>query len=724
MTIIKKRVPGTRARVSHEADKAYGYLGDVFVDGDRIYATGGTHHCPTLLVSDDGAQSWRPLSTPAVPGLRTISRHGNALYLCGEYGTLGVSVDSGLTWTTIPVGTDTCLFELGRGADGSWWICGDNGVILRSTDGIAFSRVPVDTDTRLLGIRVVDGIVHVLGYDGTLRRWDGSTFTTITVDEDTPLTDLIVTKAGTWLISADGGNVFRSTDRGETWMAAAVPTGNDLEAMHEVPLGVLIVGNDGTLLFSDDDGETFCQIPTDLTGHLWTIVPFHQTFIVSGDRGAIWTLDVSPTATIAVEIEEKDEAEDEDKDEDEDDDEDEDEAEADEPVRFDSLEQASERWIREGTAFSAALNEYVRKVYSVGPNKAGHEPSETRQNMAGYVREQLVALNAAGEHRKARTLFPPAYEPFDYDGLGRSIHSLAYLRDGRRLACIAGDVFELQADKIVPIPDVMGFSQSPDRRWVAKEYADRIDIHETWDGSRVRSLPCEIPDIASAVISPDGDAILIAAETGIFWLTEHGPQRLLPTEERDRVSYPHAALSPNGRFVAMGTQDTPHLVIDRKTGRHHRFDPLSSYPHYAAFHHDRPEVLLSSCHGLYGSGTLKVELDAMVAGKNTTAEPLDQRAWVYCVATTTTGYLLGERSGYIWAYDFEGEQQWYCFLGSTLTAMAISPDRTRLLVGSFAGLIVELSLTETGSDPRLLTDGPVKDLARWVFWQNHPPLLW
>lgn len=712
-----KRVPKTRSRVSHEPNSRYGYLGDVFVDGDRIYACGGTYHKPTLLVSDDHAQSWRPLSTPLTPGLRTITKQSNALYLCGEYGTLGVSVDSALTWTTIPVPTSTCLFEVARGPDGSFWICGDEGTILRSTDGVGFTSVEVESGTRFLGVRVVDDIVHILGYDGTLRRWTGSEFTTITVDEDTPLTDLVVTKAGSWLISADGGNVFRSTDRGQTWEASAVPTSNDLEAMHVVELGIMVVGNGGTLLFSDDDGQTFTQVPTDMTGHLWTIVPFHSTYLVSGDEGAIWTLDISTTETVEIALEDDDEDDDEEEEE-------EDEEEEQQAVAFDSVEQASERWIREGLAFSSGLNEYVRKVYAVGPNKAGHEPSETRQNMADYVRAQLVALNAAGEHRKARTLFPPAYEPFDYDGLGQSIHSLAYLRDGRRLACIHGEVFELTADKIIPIPDVMGFCQSADRRWVGKEYADRIDIHETWDGPRVRSLHCTIPDIVSSTIAPDGDAVLVAAENGIHWLTEHGVQRLLPLEETDRVSYPHAALSPNGRFVAMGTQDTAHIVIDRKTGRRHQFETLSSYPHYAAFHHDRPELVLSSCHGLYGSGSRRVQLDGMVAGKTKTVDTLDERAWVYGVATTNQGYLLADRSGYIWAKDFEGEQQWYCFLGSTLTAIAISPDRTKLLVGSFAGLVVELSLVEKSPDPWLLTDGPVKDLARWVFWQHHPPLIW
>jgi hypothetical protein len=92
-------------------------------------------------------------------------------------------------------------------------VCGDDGVILRATDGIAFSRVEVDAETRFLGIRIVDGAVHVLGFDGVLRRWDGSAFHATTVGEETPLTDLIVTRAGSWLCSGDGGMVFRSTDR-------------------------------------------------------------------------------------------------------------------------------------------------------------------------------------------------------------------------------------------------------------------------------------------------------------------------------------------------------------------------------------------------------------------------------------------------------------------------------------------------------------------------------
>ena len=710
---MTKRVPKIRTRISHASNVKHGYLGKLLVDGDRVYAVGGTHSQPTLLVTDDGGQSWRKISHPIVTGLRSMIRHGHALYLVGEYGLLAVSVDCGLTWTSLAVGTSACLFDIVRVPDGTWWIAGDQGVILRSTDGLSYDQVAVEAAGRSLALAVVDNVVHVLGFDGRLRIWDGSSFHTVVVDDESPLCDLIVTRAGTWVVVGDNGMVFRSADRGATWSVVPLATGSSLESVIETPRGIVVVGDDSTLLISDDDARSFTEVPNDMDGHLWSIVAFGNGYLVGGDDGAVWTLDVSATETIEVTPEEPEE-----------DEQGEDEDDAITPARFESIEQASARWIKEGTAFSEALNGYVRRVYDVGPNKAGHEPSETRQDMADHVREQLIELNAAGEHKRARALFPPAYEPFDYDGLGQSINRLAYLRDGRRLAQITGEVFELQRDRIVPVAEVMGFAQSPDRRWVAKEYADRIDIHDGWDGPRKKSLPCELPDIVQATVAPEGDAVLIAADNGIFWLTEHGPQRLLPDEEVDSVSYPHATMSPNGRFVAMGTQDTSHIIVDRKTGRRHTFDPISSYPNASAFHHDRPEALLSSCHALYGSGTLRVNLDAVVAGTPKAASPLDQRAWVNSSTTTNTGYLLGDRGGYVWALDFEAEQQWYCFLGSTLTAMDISPDRKTLLVGSFAGIICELDLTAGAPDPRLLTDGPVKDVARWVFWRGHPPLIW
>jgi len=56
--------------------------------------------------------------------------------------------------------------------------------------------------------------------------------------------------------------------------------------------------------------------------------------------------------------------------------------------------------------------------------------------------------------------------------------------------------------------------------------------------------------------------------------------------------------------------------------------------------------------------------------------------------------------------------------------MDVSPDGKKLLAGSFAGIVTELDLTAKTPDPWLLTDGPVKDVGRWLFWQGHDPMIW
>jgi hypothetical protein len=214
-------------------------------------------------------------------------------------------------------------------------------------------------------------------------------------------------------------------------------------------------------------------------------------------------------------------------------------------------------------------------------------------------------------------------------------------------------------------------------------------------------------------------------------MTEAGPRRIWPETTNDgddddeggSVDYPHAAISPNGRFLAVGTKDTSHLVIDRKTGRRYTFEAVSSYPCFAAFHADRPDVLLSSCHALYGSATLAVDLDKLAGAKKEPARVLDRRSWVFAVGSAPFGYLLGDQSGYIWALDFDGKQQWFVYLGSTQTSIDVSPDGKRLIAGQYAGIVVELDLAAAASDPNLLTDGPVRDVGRWVFWHGDP-MIW
>ncbi len=728
-----RTIPLISTELRHEGRDELGFIAAILVDDGRLFATGGHANSPTILRSTDGGKTFESRPTPRCPGLRRMVRVGGMLAITGEYGTLAVSDDDGFTWTPLPLPTEACLSGLVEDGAGTRWVMGDSAFVARAERG-SWEFLPVQTSAscRFLNASIVGGRLVLLGNDGNLWWSSGATLEPKHVF-DGSLNAMIETKSGALIIAANDGGILRSEDRGVTFTAIATHTTENIEDVIATERGIFAGGAEGVLFFSDDDGKTFVPVDGGIDSTVWCFAPVPGGVLIGSDNGAIYELSVSATETMEVELREA--SADDKADDEEDEDEDEDTGErADEdgakPATFASIDEASARWVKEGRAFSTALNAYVDRVYAVGVNKAGPEPSDTREDMADYVREQLAALNAKGEHRRARELFPPAYEPFTYEPLGREVNQIKRLADGRTIVRVDADVYVVERDRITSVPDVTFFAMSPDRRFVAKGYDDRIDVHEGWDGAKLRTIPLtpKLRNSTSQVhLTADGDALLLAGEGGIFWVSEGGSRLLMPEGRDDdeiSLSYPHAALSPNGRFVALGCQDSSHELIDRKTGTRHRFNTVSSYPHFAMFHDSRPEVLFNSVHGLYGSGSVLANVDEIATNKGEQVRLFDRRSWLFSAAPLTDAYLLGDRGGYVWCIGVDGKQRFYLFLGSSLTAMDVTPDKKTLLVGSIAGYVIEIDLTAPGRDPMLLTNGNVKETARWIFWRGHDPMIW
>ncbi len=451
-----------------------------------------------------------------------------------------------------------------------------------------------------------------------------------------------------------------------------------------------------------------------------------------------------------------------------------------EQVNFGSVEEASKRWIEEGLAFKNGLNAWLDQIYRDEEGPEDPEPQETRQDMAEYVLSRIVEFNGKGEHKKLREMFPPSYEPFAdyYENIGRSISQLHLLNDGR-IAVKVGEYYQdenvylIDGDSIEEQKDIYAIGASYDKKYIAKAYFDKIDVCEGWDGTVICSLPYpkdlgddfaeKYPDVEvadmingeeSSIISidvfPDGKSIVLASRVGIFVITEDGFQRIHPNlkmmdneienfkEDEDAeffwpdLDYPHAALSPNGQYIAVGSQDSAHIVL-HKTGDSWEetawIQPRSSYPHWAKFHDELAHVALSSCH-FSGSATtgLKMELlpnfTASAWDADERLQYIDERFWVFSIAPMPEGYLLGDNNGYIWYMAFDGPQLiGYVHLGSTIMSMDITEDKKTLVVGTYAGYVVKLSLGEI-KDPNLITNIDIKEEERWIFWNGQKPMIW
>ncbi len=295
------------ATIVHPKTVGLGFVGQIVVGQDAIYATGGTYHAPTLLCSTDRGGSFARWSTPVTSGLRGLHVIDGAVWIVGEYATAAVTRNRGGTWTKLALpktsGT-SCLYCINRDLAGKVWITGDEGLVLRtkSAVGRTFAAIPTMTTGRMLCLwfDTRDSTPWLLDTTGTIQRYDGKRFVALDVPAlrtKKPLNLIARTPSGTLLVVGDGGIVLRSGNDGKTWKKIAVNTRVDLSQLALTRFGIMIVGFEGTVLASHDDGRSFAPVATSMTGQLWSIADAGDAVLIGSDDGLVYRL---PNRELAV----------------------------------------------------------------------------------------------------------------------------------------------------------------------------------------------------------------------------------------------------------------------------------------------------------------------------------------------------------------------------------------------------------------------------------------
>ena len=314
------------------------------------------------------------------------------------------------------------------------------------------------------------------------------------------------------------------------------------------------------------------------------------------------------------------------------------------PVTFDTVEEASERWIKEGKEYKDGINDWLDIIYIHGKQPTEAEPTETRKDMAPYVLKIIEELNEKKDYQKLRELFPPDYDPFtkEFDKNFTNCVSKVMLLPDMRILAKVGQYYEdtqecylINDDQFEKINDLISFGHSHDKRFYAKAYTDRIDITETWDGKTTATInyPNSYGEefsklhadtrvnkedfngntigIESIHVFNDGKKVLLCSHAGIFILETDRSQLIHPmitpisevedpwylwgknSEETEdgfmfNLDYPHADLSPDNKYIACGSQDSLHLILTEEKGKWEQtgeIEQRSSYPHYAKFNY-------------------------------------------------------------------------------------------------------------------------------------------
>lgn len=248
-----------------------------FVDADEGWAVGvfgAVYH------TSDGGKHWQQQQTPTTQHLYGVSfsdvRNGWAV---GRSGEILNTPDGGVHWTEQQSNTRKHLFKVRFLDPREGWAVGDWGVVVHTTDG------GVTWEDRSLG---EDQIVYAVDFAGRDNGWmvgefgairhtsdGGKTWTKQGVGtQKTFFGVAAVSKDKAWVVGIDG-LVTRTTDGGGTWqiqrgqgeppsveaigfMELTNPALYDIEIRGEKGY---IVGDAGSVLVSEDGGETWAKSP-------------------------------------------------------------------------------------------------------------------------------------------------------------------------------------------------------------------------------------------------------------------------------------------------------------------------------------------------------------------------------------------------------------------------------------------------------------------------------
>lgn len=202
--------------------------------------------------------------------LLDVAQRGKLIAAVGERGHILLSADGGGGWQQAKVPSRALLTAVWLHDERLGWAAGHDETILRTTDGGATwerVRFAPEAERPLLDLWFADAErgFAVGAYGAFLATTDGgASWQERPIGEDDyHLNALGAAPDGTLYLAAEAGQIYRSSDAGETWQALPSPYGGSFFGVLPLADGsVLVFGLRGHLYRSEDRGDSWTQIET------------------------------------------------------------------------------------------------------------------------------------------------------------------------------------------------------------------------------------------------------------------------------------------------------------------------------------------------------------------------------------------------------------------------------------------------------------------------------
>jgi hypothetical protein len=348
---------------------------------------------------------------------------------------------------------------------------------------------------------------------------------------------------------------------------------------------------------------------------------------------------------------------------------------------------------------------------------------------------------------------------------GEHIRSVFMLHNGDVLAHVreddesTGRVVRIGAEGISVTSGIDCLGRSPCRRYFALARGSTVEVRDGWEGlvanvfplaNGIEDAPQDVvltpfskrPSLECLIPFPDGGRVLMVSDRGTFVLAESGVTRLMPDAHAladHQNEFPdlefvldmaHVALSKDGRWIAAGSQFSPHLIFNERLERVAEIDPWDEYAHYAFFSAGGEVLAFNSCH-FYQGKTLALRM-RQIDGENAGQEgqfghgfALQEGCRVYAAAARGDQFILGNAEGYLHCVDIAGKYRWRHYIGTTITSIDVSEDEKSLVASTVGGILAIIDLDTGRKRDFDIGDGAHSERRRWLFLKTEgSPLAW
>ena len=232
---------------------------------------------------------------------------GPRLVAVGERGIILLSDDDGNTWHQVPTPVQVSLVAVQFVDAHTGWAVGNLGVVLHTSDGGETWSKQLD------GMQAAQIVAHA-----AITPEEQSAAQRLVNDgPDKPFLDLYFKDEMNGYIIGAYNLIFKTTDGGKNWQAwqqhVKNPRGWHLYGIRPAGGALFIVGEQGTLLRSRDEGSAFDPIASPYKGSYFGLVAGNKGQLVvfglrgnvfwSGDLGRSWKkVDTGSTVTISAGI--------------------------------------------------------------------------------------------------------------------------------------------------------------------------------------------------------------------------------------------------------------------------------------------------------------------------------------------------------------------------------------------------------------------------------------